>query len=383
MVMTVPFLLPTYAPFPFTLTRGENDRVWDDQGNAYWDFYGGHCVCLTGHCHPQVAEAIQEQASKLIFYSTAGHLQLRDEAAEKLVRYAGAPLASVLFCNSGAEANENALKTAALLTGRTRFAAFTGGWHGRTALALAVTDDPPIQSGYEPFLADVHRLRFNSFDDLEAFDFESVAAAILEPIQSMSGIVEVGESWLRELRDRCTRAGTMLIFDEIQTGFGRLGAPFGKDVYGVAPDMISVAKGIASGVPMGAVLFTAEVAGRLKPGAMGSTFGGGPIACAAMRATLQILADEGLSEKARTRELEIREGLAGTAVRSIRGRGLLLGLDCGSEAKELKAHLLSKRVLVGGSHDPHVLRLMPPLTITQEAVQALIDAVGSFPGGGA
>ena len=383
MVMTVPSLLPTYAPFPFTMTRGENDRVWDDQGNAYWDFYGGHCVCLTGHCHPKVVKAIQEQAENLLFYSTAGHLNLRDEAAERLVRYAGAPIASVFFCNSGAEANENALKTAALLTGRTRFAAFTGGWHGRTALALAVTDDPPIQKGYEPFLAEVHRLRFNDFEDLESFDFESVAAAILEPIQSMSGIVEVDRNWLRELRERCTRAGTMLIFDEIQTGFGRLGAPFGKDVYGVAPDMISVAKGIASGVPMGAVLLTAELAERLKPGAMGSTFGGGPIACAAMEATLQILHEDKLAEKALAREREIRVGLAGTSVRGVRGKGLLLGLDCGPEAKGLKAHLFEKRVLVGGSHDPNVLRLMPPLTLTRQAVEALLDAVRTYPGAAA
>ncbi|HRK22312.1 MAG TPA: aminotransferase class III-fold pyridoxal phosphate-dependent enzyme, partial [Fimbriimonadaceae bacterium] len=278
--MSVPALLPTYPPFPFTISHGSGDRIWDTDGNAYFDFYGGHCVCATGHCHPKVVQAIKDQAEKLLFYSTAGHLEIRDRAARALVEYAGAPMASVFFCNSGAEANENALKVASLITGRTKFAATTHGWHGRTALALAVTDDPPIQDPFRPFLADCVRIVFNDFDSLAKTELHNVAALILEPIQSMAGIIEVDPHWLRAVRAKCDEAGCLLIYDEIQTGFGRLGKPFGKDVFGVAPDLIAVAKGVASGIPMGAVLMTDSVASKLKSGDLGSTFGGGPIACA-------------------------------------------------------------------------------------------------------
>ncbi len=379
MVMPVPALLPTYAPYPFTMVRGENDRVWDADGNAYWDFYGGHCVCLTGHCHPKVVEAIRKQAGELLFYSTAGRIDVRDRAAEALVRYAGEPMASVFFCNSGAEANENALKAAAKITGRQTFIRFKGGWHGRTALALAVTDDPPIREPYEGLLPFCPDIPFNDFMWLQPELFEKAAAVILEPIQSMSGILAAERDWLESVRKRCDECGALLIFDEIQTGFGRLGAPFAKDVYGVAPDLLTVAKGIASGVPMGGVLMTEKVASQLQPGDMGSTFGGGPLACAACLATLEVIAEEELAAQAKEREKLIRRALAGTVVREIRGRGLLLGLDCGEAAKALKAHLQTHRILVGGSHDPHVLRLMPPLTLSEAAVDALAEAVGSFP----
>jgi acetylornithine/succinyldiaminopimelate/putrescine aminotransferase len=382
MVMSVPPLLPTYPPFPFLLEAGRNDRVWDAEGNAYWDFYGGHCVCLTGHCHPKIVEAITTQAEKLVFYSTAGELEVRTRAARELVRFAGSPFASVFFCNSGAEANENALKVAAKLTGRKRFLAFRGGWHGRTALALAVTDDPPIRSPYEGLLAGAEWLPFNDLSALESLDLSRFAAVILEPVQSMAGIVSAEREWLEALRQRCRESGVLLVFDEIQTGFGRLGSPFAKDVYGVLPDMASCAKGIASGVPMGALLMSEEVASKLGSGDLGSTFGGGPIACAAMLATLEVILNEGLPARALDCESAIRAGLAGTVVREVRGKGLLLGLDCGRHAKELKSHLLEKRILCGGSHDARVLRLMPPLTLTDEAIAALVDAVRTFPGGG-
>lgn len=378
MVMSVPSLLPTFAPYPFTMVRGENDRVWDAEGNAYWDFYGGHCVCLTGHCHPKVVEAIRRQAGELLFYSTAGKIDVRDQAAEALVRYAGDPMASVFFCNSGAEANENALKAAAKITGRQTFIRIQGGWHGRTLLALAVTDDPPIREPYEGLLPFCPDIPFNDVQWLQPELFEAAAAIILEPIQSMSGIVSAEREWLEAVRKRCDEAGTLLIFDEIQTGFGRLGAPFAKDVFGVRPDMITAAKGIASGVPMGAVLMSEKVASQLKAGDMGSTFGGGPLACAACLATLEVLAEEELAARAKDREKQIRRALEGTVVREIRGRGLLLGLDCGDRAKDLRAHLLAQRILVGGSHDPTILRLMPPLTLTDAAIDALSDAVRSF-----
>jgi acetylornithine/succinyldiaminopimelate/putrescine aminotransferase len=275
------------------------------------------------------------------------------------------------------------LKMAAKVTGRKRFASFVGGWHGRTALALSVTDDPPIRNPYDSLLPDPLELPFNDVEVLDSADFSSVAAVILEPIQSMAGVVEADPIWLKRLREKCKDAGALLIFDEIQTGFGRLGAPFAKDSYNVVPDLITCAKGIASGIPMGALLMSESVAERLGPGDLGSTFGGGPIACAALLATLQIIRDEGLMDRAITAEKKIKDGIRETVVRLIRGRGLLLGLDCDDRAKDLKSRLLKERILVGGSHDSTILRLLPPLTISDEAIEALVSAVRSFPGAGA
>ena len=381
----IPALLPTYPPFPFPILRGEGDRVFDDQGQAWFDFYGGHCVCSTGHSHPTVVAAIAKQAQELIFYSTAGDLPIRTRAAEALLAFvnSGRPsgLASVFFCNSGAEANENALKVAALITGRQRFAAFQGGWHGRTTLALSVTDDPKIQAGLETFLAPCARLPWNDERALESFDFSQVAAVILEPIQSMSGIRPVAKGFLETLRRVTRTAGTLLIYDEVQTGMGRTGHPFFAGSHGVQPDLVTSAKGLASGLPMGALLMSAQVVEALKPGALGSTFGGGPVACAALLATLQVLETEGLLPRALALEEELRRGLQGTCVREVRGAGLLLGLKVPGQAKQLKDHLLQRHILVGGSSDPDVLRLMPPLTLTLAAVNALVAAVRAFPAG--
>ena len=378
----VPALQPTYAPYPFPILRGEGDRVFDDQGNTYFDFYGGHCVCSTGHSHPKVVAAIAAQAKDLIFYSTAANLPIRARAAEGLMEFVNSQqptgLVSVFFCNSGAEANENALKIAAKLTGRTRFAAMQGGWHGRTTLALSVTDDPKIQVGLESFLAPCDRLPLNDLAALDSYDFSQVAAVILEPVQSMSGIRPATPAFLQKLRERTRAAGCMLIYDEVQTGVGRLGHPYVAGLHGVQPDLVTSAKGIASGVPMGALLISGPVAVALKPGDLGTTFGGGPLACAALLATLQVILEEGLMPKTRILEDMIRQGLKGTCVSEVVGTGLLLGLKVPGGAAKLKAHLQQQRILVGGSGDPEVLRLMPPLNLSLVAVSALLDAVHAF-----
>lgn len=371
-------LLPTYAPYPFPLVSGEGDRVFDDRGTAYLDFYGGHCVASTGHCHAAVAAAIADQAHKLIFYSAAAQLPVRDQAAQALVEFAGAGMASVFFCNSGTEANESALKIALKLTGRKKFVAFRGAFHGRTLLALSVTDSSPLRKDYEALLAPTTFLPFADEAALDAADFSEVAAVIVEPIQSMAGVKTAAASWFAALREKCSQAGTLLIFDEVQTGIGRLGAPFAAQLYGVSPDLITCAKGMASGVPMGGVLMSAAVASALKPGDLGSTFGGGPLACAALIATLKVISDEKLMEQARALARHIRSGLNDGVVREVRGEGLLLGLNAGLQAKALKAYLLEKRILVGGSDDPNILRLMPPLTISASSVETLLDAIDAF-----
>jgi acetylornithine/succinyldiaminopimelate/putrescine aminotransferase len=329
-----------------------------------------------------VVAAIAAQAKDLIFYSTAANLPIRARAAEGLMEFVNSQqptgLVSVFFCNSGAEANENALKIAAKLTGRTRFAAMQGGWHGRTTLALSVTDDPKIQVGLESFLAPCDRLPLNDLAALDSYDFSQVAAVILEPVQSMSGIRPATPAFLQKLRERTRAAGCMLIYDEVQTGVGRLGHPYVAGLHGVQPDLVTSAKGIASGVPMGALLISGPVAVALKPGDLGTTFGGGPLACAALLATLQVILEEGLMPKTRILEDMIRQGLKGTCVSEVVGTGLLLGLKVPGGAAKLKAHLQQQRILVGGSGDPEVLRLMPPLNLSLVAVSALLDAVHAF-----
>ncbi len=375
-------LLTTYPPYPFPLVRGKGDCVFDDRDRRYFDFYGGHCVCSTGHAHPKIAAAISRQSNELLFYSSAADVPVRTQAAERLINFANSrgPVgaASVFFCNSGSEANENALKIAAKLSGRTRFVAFEGGWHGRGTLPLSVTDDPKISAPYSAFLASCTRLPWNDEQALDDFNFSEIAAVILEPIQSMAGIRVASESFLEKLRARTSESGTFLILDEIQTGIGRLGAPFAAAKYKVKPDLISSAKGIASGVPMGAVLMTNAIAAQLKPGDLGTTFGGSPLACAALLATIDVIENEKLMEHALAAEEEIRRALRGTCVSEIHGAGLLLGLRVPGRAADLKKHLQDSGILVGGSSDPEVLRLMPPLNISDEAIRALADAIRAF-----
>ena len=380
--MSTRALLTTYRPYSFSLVRGAGDCVFDATGRRYFDFYGGHCVCSTGHSHPKVAAAVAEQARELLFYSSAAEVPVRNRAAEALIDFANSRgaigMASVFFCNSGSEANENALKIAAKLTGRFRFVAFKGGWHGRGTLPLSVTDDPKISMPYTPFLAPCSRLPWNDETAVATFDFSDVAAVILEPIQSMSGIRAATPAFLKKLRAQTSAAGAFLIFDEIQTGVGRLGAPFAAAKYDVRPDLITSAKGIASGVPMGAVLMTETIANNLKPGDLGTTFGGSPLACAALLATLAVIDDEQLMDRALTAETGIRNALRGTIVHEVRGAGLLLGLTIKGNAAELKNHLEKRGLLVGASSDPDVLRLMPPLNISDEAIAALAKAVRNF-----
>ncbi|HJW32064.1 MAG TPA: aspartate aminotransferase family protein [Holophagaceae bacterium] len=375
--MSLPALQPTYAPFAFEMASASGDVIQDTEGRAWLDFYGGHCVASTGHCHPAVVEAIQAQAGKLLFYSTAGKLGIREQAAEALVSFATG-MASVFFCNTGAEANESALKLALQLTGRKRLAAVQGGWHGRSLLALSVTDDAPLHQGLESVLHHARMLPFGDQAALETVDFSELAAVILEPIQSMAGCRVHPLGWLRKLREKCTASGTLLIFDEVQTGFGRLGHPFAFHAFGVRPDLVTCAKGIASGVPMGALLMSESVAGQVKTGMLGSTFGGGPLACAALLATLKVIADEQLCQRAGALEMKVRTGLQGSVVQAVTGQGLLLGLQAGAAAKALKDHLFERRILVGSSHDPATLRLMPPLTLSDASVEAFLEAVHAF-----
>lgn len=377
----MPALLETYAAFPFVLDHGVGDCVYDEDGVEYFDWYGGHCVTSTGHSHPRVVNAIAEQARKLIFYSAAARLRVRDLAAEVLIEHVGgAGLSHVFFCNSGAEANENALKLAIKQTGRSGLVSFHGGWHGRTLLALSVTDDPKITEPYAAILPPAQRLPFGDLAALELFDFSTAAAVIVEPIQSMSGVRTASPQWFQRLRERTAAAGCWLIFDEIQTGMGRIGKPTAAEFYGVAPDAITLAKGLASGVPIGATVLCAERAAAVKAGDLGSTFGGGPLAMAALIETIAVIVDENHAARVREVSARLKRSLPGAAVSEVIGEGLLLGLRTPGPAAPLKRHLFERRLLVGASGDPSVLRLMPSLDISERAVAALEAAIHEFKG---
>ncbi len=346
-------------------------------GRAFWDFYGGHCVASTGHSHPQVVAAIHLQAKSLLFYSTAGELPLRENAAAALIEFAaGSGMQRVFFCNSGAEANENALKLAHKITGRPVIMMLKGGWHGRSLACLAATDDVKITQPYRDWLPPSRAIALNDFQALAAADFSDVCAVIVEPIQSLSGICSASEAYLQALRVKTAAAGSLLIFDEIQTGVGRLGAAFAANLFGVQPDIITSAKGLASGVPIGAVLMQECIAAKIAPGDMGSTFGGGPLACAALLATLAVIEQEALTNNARAAGQAICAGLAAMGIKT-RGTGLLLGLEH-EHAAALKKHLFDDGILVGGSNNAKVLRLMPPLNLSSAAIAAFIESVQRF-----
>ncbi len=371
-------LLETYASYPFELVRGEGDQVFDREGRAYYDFYGGHCVCLTGHGHPRVVEAIARQAGRFLFYSNAARIPVREQAAQALVDFAPDALTRVFFCNSGAEANENALKVAVLLTGRRRFVAFQGSFHGRTTLAMGVSDSAKMHAAYAGLLPQVEFLPFGDIDALAGAQLSEVAAVIVEPFQSMAGVRGASPAWFELLHARCQAAGALLIFDEVQTGMGRLGVPFAANRFGV-PDMVTLAKSLASGVPMGALLLGDTRAGGLSQGDLGSTFGGAPLACAALIAGLEVLASENLMQRARDFEQRVRARMLQGPVRGLRGSGCLLGLEVPGGAAPLKAWLQQQGILVGSSNDPEVLRLMPPLTLSEPAMDALEAALAAYP----
>ena len=370
-------LVDTYAQFPLPLAGGRGARVWTADGREYWDFYGGHAVALLGQSHPAVAAALTQQAQALSFYSNVVPLEIRERAAQRLAAFAPEGLGHVFFCNSGAEANENALKLALQQTGRKRIAALYHAFHGRTLLALAATDDEKLHAPFDGLLCRTLRLHANEPADLAELD-ETIAAVIVEPIQSLAGVVALTGDYLRALRARCNEVGAFLIYDEVQTGLGRLGRPFAAGEHEILPDIVTLAKGLANGVPMGAVLMTPRIAGTVHRGDLGTTFGGGPLACAALLAVLETILGENLvahaAELGRRMHARLRVG----PVREVLGRGCLIGLHVDRPAAELQVVLRERGFIVGTSRDPHVLRLLPPLNTPPQAVDELATVLAEL-----
>jgi acetylornithine/succinyldiaminopimelate/putrescine aminotransferase len=373
----------TYKTLPVALERGAGCYVWDTAGRRYLDMYAGHAVASTGHAHPRVAEAVAEQARKLIFYSNVVELDIRRAAAEKLLSYVYAPggITSVLFANSGAEANENALKMAVRQTGRKKIVAFEGGFHGRTLLATNVTGNAKYRRQAPYHLDEVTIVPFGDEAAVRAVVDDQTAAVIVEPIQSMAGCRMGEPSFYATLREVTAERGAYLVYDEVQTGIGRTGRMFFAGRHGVVPDAICLAKGIASGIPLSAVLVSKAVAERVEYGEFGATYGGGPIAMAAMLATLEVIETEGLlANVAEVGEL-LRARLVETeGVDEVLGLGFLLGVRTARPAAELQAALLERGVIVGTSDDPNVLRLLPPLVLRQTEAEEFLAAFGEVLG---
>jgi acetylornithine/N-succinyldiaminopimelate aminotransferase len=371
--------LKTYQKMPIALERGRGIRVWDTDGREYLDFYGGHCVLPLGHCPPPVVEAVQRQAEALMFYSNVVYSRVRAEASAVLSELAPEGLKTIFFCNSGTEANETAMKLARTHTGRRGVIAMEGSFHGRTLGSLSVTGQDAYRSPYAGVLAPA---TFVPFGDLEAVERvlaepHDIAAIILEPIQSMAGVFEAEPAYYRGLRDLCDRHGVVLIFDEVQTGVGRTGTFSICDHYGMKPDLITLAKSLGSGVPVGAVLVGEEIAAGVGYGDQGTTFGGGMMAMAAAKATLEAIRDQHAMDRAGEVFTEIVDGV-GELVAAVRGRGCLIGLALDGPAKPVITALRERGILTGGASDPNVIRLMPPLDTPPEAVQAFVSAMTSI-----
>ena len=373
--------IPTYSKMPMALVEGDGATVWDADGNAYLDFYGGHCVALLGHSPPPVVDAIQAQAEKLLFYSNVAHSPVRAQAAERLTALAPEARSwQVFFANSGSEANETALKLARKFTGRSGVVALEGGWHGRTLGSLATTYDETYRKPYADVLPETTWIPVGDLEAAEeALAGEDVAAVILEPIQSIAGMRAVPADFVQGLRRLCDEYGTLLAFDEVQTGVGRTGTfsmaeQLGQADASATPDLISLAKSLGAGVPVSAVLVGERVAETVEPGDQGSTYGGGMLAMAAVKATLETLVEENLMDRAVEIHEQIREQV-GPVVEEVRGRGCLLGLTLDRPVGPVKDALRDRGVLVGGSSDPHVMRLMPPLVVSDEEVRRFADAL--------
>lgn len=370
-------LLPVYAQMPVRPVSGSGSWLVDEEGNKWLDAYGGHAVASTGHSHPRVVQAIAEQAGALLFYSTAVPHPMRERLAERLAAWCPDPLGKVFLCNSGAEANENALHLARRHTGRSQIVTLTGGWHGRTAATLACCDGRKYEEGARRAGMPLsRRAGFEDIASLAAALGDDTAALLLEPVQGMAGARECTSEFLSQARQLCDERGIVLIFDEIQCGVGRSGSFTAAESFGVTPDIITMAKGLASGLPIGAVVAAPHITASLTIGDLGSTFGGGPVPCAAALATLDVIEDEGLLENVRRVESHIRSR-AGDLGLPVQGRGLLLGLRLPRPAAQVQKELFARRILTGTSTDPSVLRLLPPLSFSIEEADLLINGVSS------
>lgn len=365
-------LFDVYSLYDIEPVRGKGNYVYTADGTPYLDFYGGHAVISIGHSHPRYVDAVSRQVSQLAFYSNSVKNTLQQRLADLLGEISGYDDYQLFLANSGAEANENAIKLASFATGRRRILAFDKAFHGRTSAAVAATDNPRIQAPVNK----TDNIVFSPLNDIEAatrlLESQKFAAVIIEGIQGVAGIRMVDDDFLRRLSEVAAATGTLLIADEIQSGYGRTGKFFAHQHAGIRPDIITSAKGIANGFPMSAVLVSPEI--RPEKGMLGTTFGGNHLACAAAIAVLEIMRDENLVENAaRTGERLIARLRAIPEIKEVRGRGLMIGMEIDGDASELRRKLLFGNHVFTGGAGIHTVRLLPPLTITDGEADIFIE----------
>lgn len=364
-------LFDVYPLFDIEIDRGNGCHVYDNHGTEYLDLYGGHAVISVGHCHPKIVKAINEQASKLMFYSNSVINPLQQKLAEKLGKVSGYNDYQLFLVNSGAEANENALKLASFHTGKSRVIAYGKAFHGRTSAAVEVTDNPKIVSP----INDNGHVTFLPLNDIDATINElkkgDVCAVIIEGIQGVGGIRIPSDDFLRVLRQECDQYGAVLILDEIQSGYGRSGKFFAHQYSGIRPDIITVAKGIANGFPMGGVLISPKFTPEY--GQLGTTFGGNHLACATAIAVLDIFEEEGLVDNAALVGAYLLSELQGLpGIKEVRGRGLMIGIELEFPAKELRRRLIFDEHVFTGAAGTNIVRLLPPLSLTMEEAETFL-----------
>ena len=365
-----------YPKRPLTVVRGQGATVWDDEGNRYIDATSGQGVALLGHSHPNVVQAITEQAGTIITTPEIFYNNRRAELYEALTSVLPEELSRFFLCNSGTEAMEGALKVARIMTNRTGIVATMRGFHGRTLGSLSLTWNPKYRKQFAAWQADVTHIRYDDMDAAREAITEETAAVVVEAIQGEGGVHPASSEYLQALREICTETGAMLIIDEIQTGFGRTGDWFAFQHAGIVPDIITLAKGIAGGMPMGAVAWRGDL-GQLPGGAHGSTFGGNPLACAAAIATINTLRDENLVHQSAEKGIWLikqLEALDLDAIREIRGRGLIIGIELKDRVTPVLQALQERGILALPAGNT-VLRLLPPLVISYDEMQQIVDAI--------
>ena len=374
------FLAPVFAQYPLEVVSADGVWLKNKIGERILDMYGGHAVASLGYNHPGWNAALIKQAHECNFQTNAIPMAVRVRAAERLVRFSKLDFTSVFFVNSGAEANENAMKLAFRMTGRSHIAAIEGSFHGRTAAAGAVTWGA-AQKWYSfpraPF--DVSFIPRSDIDAIKQHVTDKTAAVIVEPVQGLAGAVDLGAPYLQALRRRCDEVGALLIFDEVQCGVGRTGHPFAANLYGVMPDMITTAKALGNGFPCAALLTNAKVSATLKLDLLGTTFGGGPMACAVMEAVIEAIESENLLERVQRVGAYIRATCIVGPVTGHQGAGFLTGLRTTRPAKEIQKELLECGILVGTASDPNILRLLPAFILEEEHVDMLRDTLSDLP----
>jgi len=366
-------LFDVYPLYNINIVKGDGCKVWDENGTEYLDLYGGHAVISIGHAHPHYTAMISNQVAKLGFYSNSVINKLQQEVAERLGKISGYEDYSLFLINSGAEANENALKLASFITDRSKILAMRAAFHGRTSVAVAVTDNPAIQAP----LNRCHEVTFIGLNDRKALESEletgAYAAVIVEGIQGVGGIQMPDTGFLQSMRELCTSTGTLMIVDEVQSGYGRTGKFFAHQHAGVLPDIITMAKGMGNGFPIGGLLISPKI--KARKGMLGTTFGGNHLACAAALAVLEVIQQEYLvNNAAGLGKYLIQELKNMPGVKEVRGKGLMIGVDVKISQEEVRKRLISEHRIMTGYSGNYTLRLLPPLIITRKEVDEFLKA---------